>query len=124
MAMTTLGKAARKVAVRAIRISKAATEADGREKAPEGVTPPASCQEGDSFGREHPTSSLTAHTVDTTRCMTLASPNGLPRPAGVIHLRVIEGGRGLGGGVPKPRPIAQTRLRGAGSEFLKLVHGS
>lgn len=50
---------------------------------PKGADP-----EGPASSREI----LPAKEVHTDRCMTTAFPNGLPRPAVVIHLVVIEGG--------------------------------
>ncbi len=55
---------------------------------------------------------LPAKEVHANRCMTTAFPNGLPRPAVVIHLVVIEGsGRRAGGGSRSPAIRCSPRER-------------
>lgn len=58
----------------------------------------------------------------TNRCMTVASQSGLPHPAAVIHLVVIEGGRTETGGNTSVRPIRSANPGGRGAHrYLKLV---
>lgn len=66
---------------------------------------------------------LPAKEVHANRCMTTAFPNGLPRPAVVIHLVVIEGGRTTEGR-KLYRPTFRSSPRSKASELGWVVHSA
>ena len=116
MGLTTIGKAARKVAARSVAISKAATEADGREKGADAETPAQVVRD-----MRHTVGEAAVNPpTEVSRSIATALPTRRPTSAVVIDLLIWKSSRMTEGrnlGHPAYRRSPREKARGTVIEW-------